>query len=112
MALQPLPGRRPLARAATSPLALAAGAAGVVSGLVVSAGSLGVEVVAGTALAYAAGLALSLVRRRRPRPERIDPFTVGQRWRPFVQGALQASARYWRTVEGVGPGPLRDRLEE
>lgn len=109
LALQPLPGRRPLARAATSPLAVAAGAAGAVLGLLAEAGP--AALLTG-ALAYAAGLAVAHARRRRPRPERIDPFTVGQRWRPFVQGALQASARYRRTVEGVGPGPLRERLEE
>ncbi len=108
MALQPLPGGRPLARAATSPLALAAGAAGAGLGLLIE---LPVALGAG-ALAYAAGLAVAVARRRGPRPERIDPFTVGQRWRPFVQGALQASARYRRTIEGVDPGPLRERLEE
>lgn len=107
LALQPLPGRRPLARAATSPLALAAGGAGAGLGLLA-----GWPALVTGALGYAAGLAIARTRRRRPRPERIDPFTVGQHWRPFVQGALQASARYRRTVEGVGPGPLRDRLEE
>ncbi|HEV2811175.1 MAG TPA: hypothetical protein VGV93_12365 [Acidimicrobiales bacterium] len=108
MALQPLPGRRPLARAATSPLAVAAGGTGV--GLGALAGEPFLAAAAGV-LAYAAGLALAHIRRR-PRSERIDPFTVGERWRPFVRGALQASARYRRTVEGVDPGPLRDRLEE
>ncbi len=107
MALQPLPGRRPLARAATSPLVVAAGAAGAVLGLAIEAPLALVT----APLAYAVGLAVAH-RRRRPRPERIDPFTVGERWRPFVQGALQASARYRRTVEGVDPGPLRERLEE
>jgi hypothetical protein len=114
LALEPLPGHGPVARAATSPLALAAGAAGAGVGavLAVLAGSPVALVTA--PLAYAAGLALAARRRgrRRPRPERIDPFTVGQRWRPFVQGALQASARYRRTVEGVDSGPLRERLEE
>lgn len=63
-------------------------------------------------LAYAAGTGLSLLRRRRPRAERIDPFGVGERWRPFVKGALQAQARYRQTVATVAPGPLRERLEE
>ncbi|HEV2767085.1 MAG TPA: hypothetical protein VGV63_05185 [Acidimicrobiales bacterium] len=107
MALQPLPGGRSLARAATSPLVVAAGAAGAVLGLAIEAPLALVT----APLAYAAGLAVAHLRRR-PRRERIDPFTVGERWRPFVQGALQASARYRRTVEGVDPGPLRERLEE
>lgn len=107
LALQPLPRPRPLARAATSPVAVAAGAAGVVLGLFAA---WPVALVAG-ALAYVAGLAVALARRR-PRLERIDPFTLGERWRPFVQRALQASARYRRTIEGVDPGPLRERLEE
>lgn len=113
LALQPVPGHRPLARAATSPLAVVAGAAG--AGLGTALGLL-VEsplTLVAAPLAYVAGLVLAHRRRGRPsRPERIDPFTVGQRWRPFVQGALQASARYRRTVEGVDPGPLRERLEE
>jgi hypothetical protein len=107
LALQPLPAHRPLARAATSPVALTAGASG--AGLGLLAGPL--LAVVGGVLAYAAGVAIALGRSR-PRPERIDPFTVGERWRPFVQGALQASARYRRTVEAVDPGPLRARLEE
>lgn len=48
--------------------------------------------------------------RRRSR-ERIDPFGVGEPWRRFVQGALQAQARYHLTVSAVPPGPLRERLE-
>jgi hypothetical protein len=48
---------------------------------------------------------------RRRRRERIDPFGVGEPWRRFVQGALQAQARYHLTVGSVPPGPLRERLE-
>lgn len=65
------------------------------------------------ALAYVAGAAVSLARRRRPRrTERIDPFTVGETWRRYLRGALNAQARYDRAVGSVAPGPLRDRLEE
>ncbi len=64
MALQPLPGRRPLSRAATSPLVVAAGAVGAGLGLLIE---LPVALVTGP-LAYAAGLAVAH-RRRRPRPE-------------------------------------------
>lgn len=50
--------------------------------------------------------------RSRRRRERIDPFGVGQPWRRFVQGALQAQARYRQAVGGVAPGPLRERLDD
>lgn len=104
----PTPG---LARAATRPLAVVAGGSAVGLGLVAG---LPLGAVAGVgALAYAAGAALSLARRRGPpRPERIDPFTVGETWRRHVRGALQAQARYHRAVGSVAPGPLRERLEE
>ena len=50
-------------------------------------------------------------RRRRGR-ERIDPFGVGEPWRRFVRGALQAQTRYRQAVSGVAPGPLRERLDD
>ena len=50
--------------------------------------------------------------RRRRRPGRIDPFTVGERWRGPVKGALQASARYSEIVASLPPGPLRQRLAD
>ena len=49
---------------------------------------------------------------RRRREERIDPGRLGEPWRQFVREALQARARYDRAVQGLGPGPLRDRLTE
>lgn len=57
---------------------------------------------------------MSMFRRgsRRRRPERIDPFGVGEPWRRFVQNALQAQARYRRVVDGVASGPLRVRLDD
>ncbi len=51
-----------------------------------------------------------LTRARRRARARIDPFAVGERWRPFVRSALQARARYHDVVAGVAPGPLRERL--
>ena len=52
------------------------------------------------------------LRLRGRHPERIDPFRVGEPWRHFVQGALQAQARYDRAVGGLPSGPLRERLRE
>lgn len=62
--------------------------------------------------AYAAGASASLLRgrRRRPRRERIDPFTLGESWRGPVKAAMQASARYHQLLRSLPPGPLRDRL--
>ncbi|HET6949989.1 MAG TPA: hypothetical protein VFI47_06430 [Acidimicrobiales bacterium] len=49
---------------------------------------------------------------RAPRPERIDPFTLHEPWRRFVQEAVQASNRFDRAVDRTPAGPLRDRLSE
>ena len=50
--------------------------------------------------------------RKKRRRERIDPFTVTDPWRSFVQDAQQAEARYRRIVDSVQSGPLRDRLRD
>jgi hypothetical protein len=55
------------------------------------------------------GAALTRGDARRTR-ERIDPFTLSEPWRRYVQGALSAQARFERTVESMHAGPLRDRL--
>jgi hypothetical protein len=48
--------------------------------------------------------------RRKQKPERIDPFTLTDPWRSFVQDAQQAETRFQRIVATVQEGPLRDRL--
>jgi hypothetical protein len=55
---------------------------------------------------------LSLFRRKKKRKERIDPFTLTDPWRSFVQDAQQASARFGRIIDTVRGGPLRDRLDD
>ena len=96
--------------ALTTLVAGGAGGALVLSGLVEGTA---VAVGAGAvALVSAAGAAVWRSRRRGPRAARIDPFAVGEPWRQYVRGALQAQARYARTVAGVAAGPLRERLEE
>jgi hypothetical protein len=50
--------------------------------------------------------------RPRDRSERIDPFTLHDPWRRFVQEALQARARFGEAVSRAPDGPLRDRLAE
>jgi len=46
------------------------------------------------------------------RAKGIDPFTVNEPWRRFVQDALKAQARFGEVVAAARPGPLRDRLAE
>jgi hypothetical protein len=96
------------ARAITSPLGLAIGIGAAV-----------VAVVAGLPLAAALILGLVLwlanVWRLVPRPPRrprIDPFTLHDPWRRYVQNALQARTRFAEAVERAPAGPLRDRLRE
>ena len=43
--------------------------------------------------------------------ERMDPFTLTDPWRSFVQDAQSSHARFGRIVAIVKPGPLRERLE-
>lgn len=77
---------------------------GLLAGLPLSA-TVGVAVAA-----CAAGAAISLLGRRHPRAERIDPFTLSEAWRGPVKGAMQASARYAQVLGSMPPGPLRERL--
>jgi hypothetical protein len=99
---------RRTAEAVTAPSAIllagAGAAVGIVAGLpLVAAAGVG-------ALAWTARVALGLPRR--PRPDRIDPMTIGEPWRRVVMGALDAQRRYTKAVRAATPGPLRDRLVE
>ncbi|MGD9753249.1 MAG: hypothetical protein AB7W59_19825, partial [Acidimicrobiia bacterium] len=68
----------------------------------------------------AGGAAAFVVMRRNGDPRRaaaigaaaIDPFTVNEPWRRFVQDALKARTRFEEAVHSAAPGPLRDRLDE
>lgn len=98
----------PVARAITSPggilLAGAGASAAIIAGLPIAA------VVAAGAAAWAARVAFAIPRA--PRAERIDPFTLAEPWRRFVQEALQARNRLDRALRESRDGPLRDRLRE
>ena len=98
----------PVARALTSP-----------SGILLAGAGASAAIVLGLPIAAAAGLGalawLGRVALAIPRPakgERIDPFTLGEPWRHFVRDALQAQARYNRSIASAAPGPLRERLVE
>jgi hypothetical protein len=100
--------RRGAARTLLSPIGLLGGAAVGVLVVVVGAPAWA------AALAGGAVWALNAVRMlpRSPRPERIDPFTVQEPWRRFVQEALQARNRIAAAVDRAPAGPLHDRLHE
>jgi hypothetical protein len=103
-----------VARAMLSPSGiLAAGggvALGVLAGLPV-AGSVALGVAG-----WAGRVALAMGRRGGAwdarRRERIDPFTLQEPWRRFVQDALSARARFREAVGRTQPGPLQDTLRE
>ena len=96
-----------VARAVTSPSAVLLAGAGmsvaILGGLPIAAAA----VVGG--LAWAARVAMAVPRA--PADERINPGRVGEPWRRFVRDALEARARFERTVRRTRPGPLRDRLD-
>jgi hypothetical protein len=59
--------------------------------------------------AWAIKVALAIPRTR---PERIDPFTLQEPWRRFVQEALQARNRFDEAVLRIERGPLHERLAD
>lgn len=56
-----------------------------------------------------------MLRRKKPPPVptvTVDPTAVGPRWAAHVHEALAARARWQDVLQGVRPGPVRDRLAE
>jgi hypothetical protein len=96
------------ARAIMSPVGIvggvAAAAIAAVAGLPVWAAAL-------VGVGLWAGNVLRLLLRG-PRAERVDPFTLQEPWRRFVQSALQSRARFDEAVGHAPAGPLRDHLGE
>jgi hypothetical protein len=99
---------RPVLRATVAPLTLVATGGAVAIGLVADLPVAGAAVLGGAAWVACVGAAIP--RRRKRRRSDIDPFTLSEPWRRYVQGALAAQARFGRTVESMHTGPLRDRL--
>ncbi|HKA84335.1 MAG TPA: hypothetical protein VKD21_10760 [Acidimicrobiales bacterium] len=98
---------RQVARAITSPFGILLGGA-VAAATIVAGVPLAAALPLGVA-AWAGKVALSIPRDRR---ERIDPFTLQEPWRRYVQEALQARNRIDEAVGRTRPGPLRDHLAE
>jgi hypothetical protein len=97
-----------VARAMLSPLGLGLGAAGAAIGWLTGLGVPGAVVLA---VASWGGRVLAAMPRRE-RAERIDPFTLSEPWRRYVQGSLSAQGRFQRAVEAAPEGPLRDHLAD
>src|SRR5918994_330650 len=97
-----------VARAITSPLGILLGG-GVAAATIVAGAPLVAALPLGVAV-WAGKVALSIPRQRRG--ERIDPFTLQEPWRRYVQEALQARNRIDEAVGRTRPGPLRDHLAE
>lgn len=96
----------PVARALLSPVGILL--AGVVAAVAIVAGlSLPLAIALGVA-AWAVRVLWAVPRPRRG--ERIDPFTLQEPWRRFVQEALQARNRFDEAVTRTRSGPLRDNL--
>jgi hypothetical protein len=88
---------------------------GIALGLVLAAVAVavGVPVVAAALLGVVVWAARALLAVPRPtRPERIDPFTVQDPWRRFVQDAVTVRNRFDEAVHGMAPGPLQDNLRD
>jgi hypothetical protein len=98
----------PVARAITSPSGILALGVGAGVGILTGGGALAAVALALVAYAGRVGLAIP----RTPQDERIDPFTLSEPWRHYVQDALQAHARFREAVRGARPGPTQDRLRE
>ncbi|MET0144168.1 MAG: hypothetical protein ABW328_05195 [Ilumatobacteraceae bacterium] len=81
-------------------------AVGVVTALV------GVPVIGAVVIGLAvyAGSVLLAVPKGPPTTT-IDPFSVGEPWRHFVQAALRSKRQLDTTIQATKSGPLRDRLQ-
>lgn len=59
--------------------------------------------------AYGASVLVAMPRERRTT---IDPFTISEPWRRFVQGAQRARRSLRHTLADTKDGPLKDRLTD
>ena len=88
------------------------------SSIVLAGGATAVAVVAGRGPfaaivgigAWAAKTLLGIRKVRKPAPEPIDPFRVGEPWRQYVQSAQQSKVRFQRSITQTKGGPLQDHL--
>ena len=60
------------------------------------------------ALAYGLGVLKAMPRDKQTR---MDPFTVQEPWRQFVQGAQQSAVKLHETIDAATDGPVKDRIQ-
>jgi hypothetical protein len=96
-----------VARAMTSATGILAAGLGAAVGILTGLGPIGAVALA--AGGWAARVAIA-VGGGGPRRERIDPFTLQEPWRGFVQDAIGARARFREAVDRTRSGPLQDTL--
>jgi hypothetical protein len=94
------------ARAILSWRILLGAAAGVLASLLGAAWP--VAAVIGAAV-YVGSVALAMPKR--PARPQLDPFSVSEPWRQFVQAAQRSKRHLTDTVRTAQAGPLRDRLQ-
>src|SRR5215218_3215314 len=63
------------------------------------------------AIVYVGLIGLAMPSDPTPSPAEVDPFTVGEPWRRFVQNGQRSRRRFQDTVRNTRPGPLHDRLQ-
>lgn len=97
-----------VARAMMSPLGILAAGAGAAAGILTGFGP--VAAVAGGIAAWGTRV-LVAVPRGPSRPE-IDPSSLSQPWRRFVEEAVANRMRFDRAVRRARAGPLASRLQE
>jgi hypothetical protein len=97
-----------VARAITSPSAIVLAGAGASAAILIGLGPIGAVALGAAAFA---GRVLAAVPRATKRPG-INPRELQEPWRGLVQEILDASRRFDRALQGVRPGPLRERLGE
>jgi hypothetical protein len=98
-----------VARAMTSASGILAAGGGAAVGILAGLGPIGAVALA---VAGWAGRVAVAVGGGAPRGERIDPFTLQEPWRGFVQDAIGARARFREAVDRTRSGPLQDTLRE
>lgn len=103
---------RRLVRATVAPSAALGAGGGVAVGLLAGVSLPGVVALAGLGWGSLALVAAYRSGVSRQRTERIDPFTLQEPWRLYVQAALANRARVNERADSTAPGPLRERLQE
>lgn len=98
-----------VARAMTSAAGILAAGGGAAVGILAGLGPIGAVGLAVAGWAVRVGVAIG---SGGPRGDRIDPFTLQEPWRGFVQDAIGARARFHEAVGRTRSGPLQDTLRE